>query len=200
MTRPARTSRLLYGSLFLGFFVLAACDKAKDGGAATEASSAAPAGSSQSADEQLAELGEYRLSMDKFDKYIAAQRNIMLKAKDLSPAEKEAMKARNEARDNSNASLDDMVRNVESDPMYNAAVREAGLSAREFALVGMAIMQSGMAAGVAKMRPNDNQDSLIRAMKASPANVKFLLDNEAELARKQKDLEAEMKRLGADEG
>jgi len=145
-------------------------------------------------------LIEYSLSMDKFDKYLAAQRNIMLKAKDMSPADKQAMEARNEGRNNANASLDDMVRNVESEPMMNAAVRDAGLSAREFALVAMSLMQTGMAAGVAKMRPKDNQDSLIRAMKANPANVKFLLENEAAITRKQKDLEAEMKRLGADEG
>ncbi|MDQ3242478.1 MAG: hypothetical protein M3Q09_01960 [Gemmatimonadota bacterium] len=200
MTQPACTSRHLYSSLLLGFLLLASCDKGKDNGAAAGASSAAPSAPAQSADEQLAELGEYSLSMDKFDKYLAAQRNIMLKAKDMSPADKQAMEARNEGRNNANASLDDMVRNVESEPMMNAAVRDAGLSAREFALVAMSLMQTGMAAGVAKMRPKDNQDSLIRAMKANPANVKFLLENEAAITRKQKDLKAEMKRLGADEG
>ncbi len=200
MTQPACTSRHLYSSLLLGFLLLASCDKGKDNGAAAGASSAAPSAPAQSADEQLAELGEYSLSMDKFDKYLAAQRNIMLKARDMSPADKQAMEARNEGRNNANASLDDMVRNVESEPMMNAAVRDAGLSAREFALVAMSLMQTGMAAGVAKMRPKDNQDSLIRAMKANPANVKFLLENEAAITRKQKDLKAEMKRLGADEG
>jgi hypothetical protein len=33
-------------------------------------------------------------------------------------------------------------------------------------------------------------------MQASPENVKFYQDNEAEITRKEKDLEAEMKRLG----
>ncbi len=195
-----RASGKLIGSVLLGFLGLAACGKGDESGAAAEAGSSAPTASPQSADEQLAELGDYRLSMDKFDKYIAAQRNIMLKARDMSPSAREAMEARNDARDNSNATIDDMVRNVESEPMMTAAVREAGLSPREFALVGMAFMQTAMAAGVVKMRPNDNQDSLIRAMKASPENVKFLRDNEAEVTRKQTALQAEMKRLGLDDG
>lgn len=198
MTRPASCN--LYGLLLFGFLGLAACDKDQDSGSSAGAGTSAPAASAQSADEQLAELSDYRLSMDKFDKYIAAQRNIMLKGKDMSPAEREAMEARNDAKDNSNASLDDMVRNVESEPMMTAAVRDAGLSPREFALIGMAFMQTAMAAGIVKMRPNDNQDSLIRAMKASPENVKFLRDNEAEVTRKQAALAAEMERLGLDDG
>lgn len=197
MTYPARTLRLLHGSLLLGLLALAACGKGADSGAANDASSVTPAGAAQSGDEQLAELSEYRLTMDKFDKYVTAQRNVMLKAKNLSPAERQAMEARSDSRDNANATVDDMVRNIESEPMMTAAVREAGLSPREFTMITMSLMQTGMAAGVAKMRPNDNQDSLIRAMKANPENVKFLLENEAEITRKQKDLEAEMKRLGA---
>lgn len=195
MTHSVLRSRTICGFLFLGVLVLGACNKGEDTGVSSDASGSAPTGSPQSADEQLAELGEYRLSMDKFDKYVAAQRNIMSKAQKLSPAEREAMEARGDSRDNSNATLDDMVRNVESEPLMKEAVREAGLSPREFALIGMAYMQTAMAAGIAKMRPNDNQDSLVRAMKANPDNVKFILDNEAELARKQKALEEEMKRM-----
>lgn len=201
MTHSALRSRRIYGCLLLAILALGACSKGDDGAAGSSAGSSTPSGSSQSADDQLAELGEYRLSMEKFDKYVAAQRNIMVKAGQLSPAERAAMEARGDSRDNSNASMDDMVRNVESEPLMKEAVREAGLSPREFALIGMAYMQTAMAAGIAKMRPNDNQDSLIRAMKANPENVKFILDNEAELTRKQKALEAEMKKLEpAEEG
>ena len=201
MTHPVRASRRLHAFLFLGFLVLAACDKGNDGSAATGESSTTPAGSAHSAGDDLAALGEYRLSMDKFDKYVAAQRNMIRNASKLSPAEKAAMEARSDSRDDSNASLDDMARNVESEPAMKAAVREAGLSPREFALIGMSFMQTSMAAGIAKMRPTDNQDSLIREMKANPANVKFLLDNEAELTRKHEALQAEIKRMGgADDG
>jgi len=199
MQHKAPRSRRIQGSLLVGVLVLCACDKGKDSGAGTGASSSTATASAQSADAQLAEIGEYRLTMESVGKYFAAQRNITLKAGKLSPAEREAMKARTESRYNANASVDDVVRNVESEPMIKDAVRDAGLSPREFALVGMTFMQTSMAAGIAKMRPDDNQDSLIRAMKANPENVKFLFDNEAELNRKQKAVEEDMKRLQATE-
>ena len=93
-------------------------------------------------------------------------------------------------------SLDDMARKIESEPMMKSAVQEAGLSPREFVMITMSMLQSGMAAGVLKMRPNDNQDSLIRAMQANPENVKFMQENEAEITRKQMALSEEMKKLG----
>jgi len=184
----------------LGFLLLGACEKGNDTALTADSGTSTAATSNQSADEQLADIAEYRLTMDRYDKYATAQRNIFLKASKLSPAERQAMEARNDGRDDSDATLDQMVRNVEAEPLMVAAVREAGLSPREFTMITMAMMQTAMAAGVAKMRPNDNQDSLIRAMKANPANVKFLLDNEAELTRKQKVLAAELKRLGASTG
>ena len=46
------------------------------------------------------------------------------------------------------------------------------------------------------MRPTDNQDSLIRAMKANPDNIKFWNENEAEITRKSKELESAMKKAG----
>jgi cell fate (sporulation/competence/biofilm development) regulator YmcA (YheA/YmcA/DUF963 family) len=197
MTTPDRTLRCLQGSLLFGFLLLAGCSSDKDAAATGEAPAAAPSASTPSGDEQLADIADYKLTMDKYDKYLAAQRNIALKAKDLSAAEKEAFQKRADARGDANSSLDDMARNIESEPLMNSAVREAGLSAREFTMITMAMMQTAMAVSVAKMRPNDNQDSLIREMKANPDNVKFWQANEAEITRKQKALEAEMKQLGA---
>jgi hypothetical protein len=164
-----------------------------DSAAATTAAVSTPAGSPE---EDLADVQGYKLSMDKFDKFMAAQRNLALRMKDLSPAEREAMQARDEADDGSDDSLDDMVRKIEGQPLMNAAIKDAGLSAREYALITMSMIQSGMAAGVLKMRPNDNADSLVREMKANMDNVRFMQQNEAEIQRKQKEFEAEMKRLG----
>ncbi len=189
-------------ALIAAFLMLGACSTDKDGAAtandgATSTATTTAAGSQ--AEEDLADVSKYRLSMDKIDKLFAAQRNIALKAKNMSPADLEAFKTRSDARDNNNASVDDMVRNIESEPMMVSAIREAGLSPREYILVTVSMMQSAMAAGVAKMRPNDNQDSLIREMSANPENVRFINENEAELARKQQAMAAEMKRLGIDE-
>jgi hypothetical protein len=197
MTKPILTARYLHGSSLLAFLLVGGCSKDNDSAATAGAPAAAPSASAQNADEQLQDIAEYKLSMDKYDKYLAAQRNIALKAKDLSPAEKEAFRKRADARGDANESLDDMVRNIESEPLMTSAIRDAGLSPREFTMITMAMMQTAMAASVAQMRPNDNQDSLIREMKANPDNVKFWKANEAELTRKNKELEAEMKRLGA---
>lgn len=179
---------------------LAACNakdsaNAGDTAAATTAGASAPA---KSGDGDLADVQSYRLSMDKIDKFMTAQRNLALKAKDLSPAEREAMKLRNENADNSDESIDGIARRIEGEPMMNAAIREAGLSSREYALITMSMIQSAMAAGVLKMRPNDNADSLVREMKANKDNVKFMQENEAEIQRKQQELAAEMKRLGVE--
>jgi len=180
-------------------FALAACGKKDaapgDTTAAATAATSAPAPSSGGDD--LADVTSYKLSMDKIDKYIAAQRALTAKMKSMSQAERDAVKARNEGRDNSNASIDDMARNIESEPVMNDAIRSAGLSAREFALITMSMMQSAMAASVLKMRPNDNQDSLIREMKANPDNIKFYREHEAEITRKTQELQAEMKAAGA---
>jgi hypothetical protein len=180
-------------------FALAACGKADDSGTPADANTPAGAAAASQAEEDLADIGDYRLTMDKFDKWLAAQRNVMMKAKDMSEAERAAFKEQNAGMSNANASIDDMARAVESTPVLNQAVRDAGLSPREYALVMMAFVQTGMAAGVAAMRPNDNQDSLIRAMKASPENVQFYRANEAEITRKSKAFEAEMERLGLDD-
>lgn len=178
----------------------AACSDGQDDSGAASGSAAPPA-SSQTMDEQLADLSEYRLSMDKIDRYIAVQRNLAKRAAAMSPEERQAMKEKFENRDNANASLDDMTRNIAEHPMMNAAVREGGLSPREFTMITMSMMQSAMAASVLKMRPNDNQDSLAREMKVNVDNIRFYQQNEAEIARKTNELQAEMKRLGVtDEG
>jgi len=181
--------------LALGFLVLSACSKKDEAPTTTATGAGTPAPASKQAEEDLADVTKYRLTMDKFDKYLAASRNIGMKAKSMTPAQRAAMEQRNEAND-PNASLDQMVANIEKEPMMVQAIREAGLSPREFTMITISFMQTGMAAAVAKMRPNDNQDSLIRSMQANPDNIKFYNENEAEITRKSKALEAEMKQLG----
>lgn len=192
----ARSTLLLTLVLFL-----AACSERGTQGESGATAADAPAASSQSVDEQLDELSDYKLSMEKIDRYIAVQRNLAKRAAAMSPDERQAMKEKYENRDNANATLDDMTRNIAEHPMMSAAVREGGLSPREFTMITMSMMQSAMAASVLKMRPNDDQDSLAREMKVNVDNIRFYQQNEAEIARKTNELQAEMKRLGmTDEG
>ncbi|HEX7980228.1 MAG TPA: hypothetical protein VF461_16580 [Gemmatimonadaceae bacterium] len=192
-----QTARRLVPALVL-VTALAACGK-KEGAATSESAApnaAAPASTpaaSAKDNAELADVQSYKLSMDKIDKMLAAQRIIAAKAKAMTPAEREAMQARGESASDADESLDAMARKFDSEPIMRDAIREAGLSSREYVLITMSMMQSGMADGVLKMRPKDNQDSLIREMKANPDNVKFYREHQAEITAKTKAIEAEMK-------
>ena len=191
---PQLTHRLVPALVLVT--ALAACGK-KEGGTPNSSAPGAAAPASAIAgtkgDAELADVQSYKLSMEKIDKMLAAQRNLAAKAKAMTPAERDAMEARGESPSNPNESLDDMARKIDNEPILRDAIREAGLSSREYVLITMSMMQTGMADGMLKMRPKDNQDSLIREMKANPDNLKFYREHEAEITAKSKAIGAEMK-------
>ncbi|HEU4564354.1 MAG TPA: hypothetical protein VFS05_06895 [Gemmatimonadaceae bacterium] len=170
-------------------FSLLACAKSEQSAAGTEAAAGAPAASS--GDSDLQDITSFELTMSRVDKLYAAIRNIGLATKDLPPEQREAV-----TMDANDDSIDDYVKKLESQPVVRKAIRDAGLSPREFALTTMALVQAGMAGAVLEMRPNDNQDSLVREMKASMANIRFVREHKDELQAKQKAMQEEMKRLG----
>jgi hypothetical protein len=96
-------------------------------------------------------------------------------------------------------SLDDMADRISAHPAVERAVRDAGLSPREYGLVAYAMLQAGMAQAVAAMQPGADPDSLARAAGVNPANMAFMRDNAEELGRRQQELAAEMEALGLDE-
>jgi len=189
-----RRSLLLLALPLLG---AAACggDKAPAGAtdSAPASTTAAPAAAADPQDDMAAIAG-YRLTMDKLDQHFAAQRNLMEAYTKMTPAEREAAKVQMEGGDAN--SLDAMAAKYARVPAINDAIKDAGLTAREFTLMSLSLVQAGMAASVLKMRPNDDADSLAREMKASIENIRFLQQNEAEITRKQKALEAEMQAAG----
>ena len=62
----------------------------------------------------------------------------------MTPAEREAFDVASDMDD----SLDEIVRRYEGSPTMTAALREAGMSAREFAVMTLSVVQSGMAVAV----------------------------------------------------
>jgi hypothetical protein len=190
-----RPTRILIATLF-SITACAGGDNAADS-AKSDAPAAAPA-QQQQADADIADVSEYRLTMDGMNKFFEAQRNLGIAASKLTPAEREAMEAENQD-DGNDGSLDQMVKRIEANQLASDAVRKAGLSAREYTMISLTMMQAAMAASVLQMRPNDNQDSLAREMKVNPANIKFMRDNQAEFARRQEAMAAEMKKLGLDD-
>lgn len=203
MTLPTHASRSARTALLLALLAAPACsagDDAAAGDTTAAAAAAAPSGGSQSADEMLGDVADYELTMEKIDRYMAVQRSLATKAAAMSPAEREAFKQRNDSGDSDEGGdIDAMTAKLEREPMMRDAIREAGLSPREFTMITLAMLQSAMAASVLQMRPNDDQDSLAREMKANPKNIKFMQEHQAEIQRKQQELAAEMKRLGLDD-
>lgn len=160
--------------------------------AGSAADDAPPAEAASSGDD-LTDISNYRLTMEKVDRYFDAQLAIARRVKDLPPEDRAPL---DEMESSANATLDDMARKLESHPATRGGLREADMSAREFATLTMAMLQAGMAASVLQMRPNDNQDSLAREMKASMDNIQFMRENEAELMRRQQELQAELREMG----
>lgn len=159
---------------------------------------AAPAAATaRGAGEELAEVSEYELTMDRMDRLFQAQLNLARAASRMTPAERDALEATEE--DSDNMTLDDMAANLERHPAAKKAVEDAGFSAREYATASLALMQAGMTMSVLSMRPNDDQDSLIREMQANPENVRFLRENMAEITRRQQAAQEEIQRLMPDE-
>lgn len=187
---------MTYRKHLLALALVAACSGEQVPGDAVPSAGAQPSAAQRDADAELADITAYRLDMGKIDRWLAVQRNMARAAAAMSPAEREAFRLEDEAEDSDD--MDDMVRRIERNPVMNRAVRDAGLSAREFTMITMSILQSGMAAAVLQMRPNDNQDSLVREMKANIENVRFMQENEAVIRQKQQALQAELKAAGLD--
>jgi hypothetical protein len=135
------------------------------------------------------------MSLDGIDKFVQSHRNIAAKLNAMSPAEREALNNSNDMS-GANMGLDDMVAMIDKQPMMVDAIKSAGLSTREWVLMTMSIMQTGMAAAVLKTRPNDNQDSLMRSMKVNPDNVRFYNEHEAEITAKMKAVDTYYKSPG----
>lgn len=166
------------------------------GGADDDAAQSKPPAASQPAlDPALGDVTDYTLTLDKIDKLHQAQINIGLAVKNMSTQEREAIRTAS----GPDATIGEMVANIESQKPYNDAIRAAGLSAREYTMIMLAMMQASMAHSVLQMRPNENQDSLAREMKVNPENIRFMRENQAEIGRRQEAVAAEMKRLGISE-
>jgi hypothetical protein len=123
----------------------------------------------------------------------AAQMNLARTLARMTVAEREKMAASSGM--NESDGLDDMIAKLDANAVASRAVKETGISTREYITASMAMLQASMAYSVMQTRPNDNQDSLARAMDTNPENVKFVRDNMAELQRKQDAMSAELERM-----
>ena len=93
----------------------------------------------------------------------------------------EALENRESLNMNDAKTIDDMAAKIQKFPPLVSALQREGLTAREYATFMMAMLQAGLAAGFQK-------SGLLKELPegTNPANVKWILENEAELAKMQK--------------
>lgn len=190
MSPRPRVRRAVVALCAAAFTVLAACaddtDTAVDTGTAAgamETSAAETAG--------VATLANYELTMDQVDKYFAAFRNMGAAMQRMSPEEREALEF-----DASDTDFNGYVARLEAHPVIERAIRDAGLSAREFSLVLWSMLQSSMANAVLQAQPDVNEDSLANEMQLNMNNVRFMREHEDEIRQKQDALDQEMQEMG----
>ncbi|HMC77787.1 MAG TPA: hypothetical protein VKH34_11665 [Vicinamibacterales bacterium] len=104
---------------------------------------------------------------------------------------RERLEALESSDDNNSMSVGDgqdlnaMAAKIQALPAAASALRAEGLSAREFSKFMVALLQAGLAAGMQKA-------GLIKTTPegTNPANIKFMLEHEAELQKMQKAWDA----------
>ncbi len=175
-----RSARLRdFGSILL--VTLTACsptDKASDD---TDVAAPATTGS-RSLDSDLEQVQDFKLSMPRMQKWAQAGRNLVALSK-ARPDLESSYKVEQ------NASLDQQVAALEGHPEVRKAVKDAGLSPREFTMISFAYMQAATAQSVGRMPPGRTRDSVMQSLKVHPDNVTFIQSNRSELEKLMKEMQ-----------
>lgn len=184
------------------------------GALAIAVSLAAPAPQApKSADADLKELSTYTLTIDTLNKVDRAMRAAMVEMKkdpkfqevQRLEAELEALKKKDETTEaedrrmealaerieeleaeasplslNDAATISEMAANIQKEPRLSGPLQREGLSPREFSKFMLAMMQAGFAAGMQKA-------GLLKTTPegTNPANIKWILEHEADLKKMQ---------------
>ncbi len=175
-----RFARFRYLVCFL-LVALSACSKTDKGSGDTDGSAPAATGT-RSLDSDLEQLQDFKLSMPRMQKWVQAQRNLVALSKarpDLEGTYKVEQ----------NASLDQQVAALEGHADVRKAVRDAGVSPREFTLTTWAYMQAATAHTVQQMPTGKTRDSVMQSLKVHPENITFVQKNRSELETLMKEIE-----------
>jgi hypothetical protein len=159
-----------------------------DGGPGTQQDATAarttPAGTSSTAqvEADMAEVSDYRLSMDAVESVHQAQRSVYRQAASNPEL------VRHLQVDLGDATLDDLERHYGSRPELRRAIEDAGLEVREFVLVVFSLFQAMAAQQM--IASGMNQDTVMAQMEVHPDNVRFARENQARLEQMQRETDA----------
>ena len=123
-------------------------------------------------DADLRELSRYQLTMADIRKFAAANANLAKHPK-VEQDDDDAEDA------DDNASLDEMAARIESVPVARKAVEAAGLSARQYAVITMALFQASLAQYAVEQGADPGK--IARETGVNPANIRFVKEHKAEL-------------------
>ena len=175
-----RFARLGYfGCLIL--ISITGCSKTDKVADDTDAAASATTGN-QTLDSNLEQVQDFKLSMPRMQKWAQANRNMMAVSK-ARPDLEGSFKLEQ------NASIDQQVAAMEKHAEVKKALKDAGLSPREYTMVTHAYMAAAAAQSVRQMPAGKQRDSMMQSLKVHPDNVTFVQQNMAELEKLMKSME-----------
>lgn len=172
--------RLLRAGAVLGLaLVTGGCAKEADrrgDAAVSDVSADVPDAAAGSVDADQREISRYQLTAADLRKLARAHENMKRIAQQQPTAAE-----RDENVADAAESLDGIEAEIERTPQFRKAVEDAGLRAREYAVMSFALMQASVADLLVKQ--GANPDSIARELGIHPANLRFVREHEAEIAR-----------------
>lgn len=138
--------------------------------------------SSSQVEGEMAEVADYRLSMDAVERWHEAQRNVYRQA-ESNPELVQYLDV-----DLDDPSLDDLEDHYASIPEANDAIEDAGLEVREFVLITFALYQATTAQQLIAM--GLEQDSVVNELNLHLADLEFARQNRTRLEQLQRETDA----------
>jgi hypothetical protein len=134
-------------------------------------------------DADLRELEEYRLSMEDVNRWMQANRNLAQLSERLEREHPEMAEQAEAVEGSGMGSFDDYEASIDRVPGARDAIEESGLSVHEFAVVGWALIQAGMAQYAVEQGADPKE--LAAKAHINPENLTFAREHKAELAKLQ---------------
>ena len=138
------------------------------------------------ADADLKEIGSYRLTEAKLDKFVQATRNL------AEAARQHPDLAREKGEDNNNTPLTQLAALYDKHPPLKRAINSAGMTSREYITFMFAMFQAGMASWAAK------QPGAKLPPDISRENIAFMDTHKERLDALQKEFQAMEKKSSPD--
>lgn len=128
-----------------------------------------------SADPDQTEITQFVLTSVKLDQFAAASKALMSLSQDRDQAEEAEPKT-----------ITDTVKRIEKHPTMLAAIQGAGLSPREYVVMGMTLMTTGLAVGMKRQGSLGMKDL---PPSVSPGNAAFVEKNYEKIEALMKSLQ-----------